>query len=42
MVEMTMVGIPLIFMLLAIFEMSRGMWMYHTLSYAVKNGVRFT
>jgi Flp pilus assembly protein TadG len=40
-VEMTFVGIPLIFTLISIFEMSRGMWMYHTMAYAVKEGVRF-
>lgn len=40
MVEMTLVGIPLIFILLMTFEISRGMWMYHTLAYAVKEGVR--
>jgi hypothetical protein len=38
---MTLVGIPLIFTLICIFEISRGMWVYHTLAYAVKNGVRF-
>lgn len=40
-VEMTLVGIPLIFTLISIFEISRGMWMYHTMAYAVKVGVRF-
>src|SRR5262249_27760208 len=40
-VEMTLVGIPIIFTLICIFEISRGMWMYHTLAYSVKNGVRF-
>ena len=40
-VEMTLVGIPLIFTLISIFEISRGMWMYHTMVYAVKEGVRF-
>ena len=39
--EMTLVGIPLIFMLISIFEMSRGMWVYHTLSNAVKQGARY-
>ena len=38
---MAFVGIPLIFVLISVFEMSRGMWMYHTCSYAVKNGVRY-
>jgi hypothetical protein len=40
-IEMTLVGIPLIFILISVFEMSRGMWMYQTMSFAVKNGVRF-
>ena len=40
-VEMTLVGIPIIFILISTFEISRGMWMYHTLAYAVKDGVRF-
>ncbi len=40
-IEMTLVGIPIIFTLISIFEMSRGMWMYHTMAYAVKAGVRF-
>ena len=40
-IEMALVGIPLIFILISIFEMSRGMWMYHTSAYAIKNGVRF-
>jgi len=37
---MTLVGIPLMFILISIFEMSRGMWMYHTSAHAVKQGVR--
>ncbi len=41
MLEFTLVGIPLIFALVSIFEMSRGMWMYHTLASAIKDGVRF-
>jgi len=40
-IEMTLVGIPLIFILISIFEISRGMWMYHTAAYAVRDGVRF-
>jgi len=39
--EMTFVGIPLIFTMISIFEISRGMWIYHTLAYSVKEGVRF-
>src|SRR5215212_5363994 len=41
-VEFTLVGIPLIFILIATFELSRGMWSYHTLAYAVKSGARYT
>jgi hypothetical protein len=41
MVEFTFVGIPLLFTLISIFEVSRGMWIYHTLAYSVKNGVRY-
>ena len=40
-VEFTFVGIPIIFILISVFEVSRGMWMYHTLAYAVKNGTRY-
>jgi Flp pilus assembly protein TadG len=39
--EMTLVGIPIIFILISTFEMARGMWIYHTLSYAVKEGTRY-
>jgi Flp pilus assembly protein TadG len=40
-VEFTFVGIPMMFVLISIFEISRGMWVYDTLSYAVKQGVRY-
>jgi len=40
-VEFTLVGIPLIFVLISIFEISRGMWIYQTLAYSVKAGVRY-
>jgi len=39
--EFTLVGIPLIFVLISVFEISRGMWLYHTLAHAVKEGTRF-
>lgn len=39
--EFTFVGIPMMFVLISIFEISRGMWVYHTLAYAVKEGVRY-
>ena len=41
MLEFTLVGIPLVFALVSIAEMSRGMWTYATLAYSVKDGVRF-
>jgi Flp pilus assembly protein TadG len=40
-IEFTLVGLPLLFALVSIFEMSRGMWIYHTLAYAVKEGTRY-
>jgi Flp pilus assembly protein TadG len=40
-VEFTLVGIPIIFVLISTFEISRGMWIYHTLAYSVKVGVRY-
>jgi hypothetical protein len=40
-VEFTLVGIPLIFILISTFEVSRGMWIYHTLAYSVRDGVRY-
>jgi Flp pilus assembly protein TadG len=40
--EFTFVGIPIIFTLISIFEISRGMWIYHTLANAAKVGVRFS
>jgi hypothetical protein len=40
-VEFTLVGIPLIFVLISIFEIARGMWIYHTLEYAVTEGTRY-
>jgi Flp pilus assembly protein TadG len=36
MVEFTLTGIPLIFIMISIVQMSIGMWHYHTLQYAVK------
>lgn len=41
MVEMVLVGIPTLFILISIFEISRGIWLYHTLAYAAKEGVRY-
>ena len=39
--EFTLVGIPIIFVLISIFEISRGMWVYDTLAHAVREGTRF-
>jgi Flp pilus assembly protein TadG len=41
MLEFTFVGIPIMFVLISIIEISRGMWMYHTMAYSVKDGIRF-
>lgn len=40
-IEFSLAGIPLIFVLISTFEMARGMWIYHTLAHAVKEGTRF-
>jgi len=42
MLEFVLVGIPMIFILLSIFEIARGMWTYETLAYAVREGVRYS
>ena len=39
-IEFTLVGIPVIFLLISIFEMSRGMWLYHTLASTIREGTR--
>lgn len=41
MLEFTLVGIPSLFLLISIFEISRGMWTYHTLTRAVNVGARY-
>jgi Flp pilus assembly protein TadG len=41
MVEFVLAGIPVIFVLISIFELSRGMWNYHTMAYAAREGVRY-
>lgn len=40
-VEFTLVGIPMIFVLISTFEMARGMWLYDTLANAIKEGARY-
>jgi Flp pilus assembly protein TadG len=39
--EFALIGIPMIIMLICLFEISRGMWTYHTLAYAVREGTRY-
>ena len=39
--EFTLVGIPALFLLISIFEISRGMWAYHTMTRAVNVGARY-
>ena len=41
MIEFTLVGIPIIFVLISTFEMARGMWQYHTIASAVRQGTRY-
>jgi Flp pilus assembly protein TadG len=41
MLEFMLVGIPMMFVLISIFEIARGMWIYETLSHAVREGTRF-
>lgn len=41
MIEFTLVGIPMIFVLISTFEVSRAMWNYHTLAYAIREGTRY-
>ncbi len=40
-IEFTLVGIPMIFVLISIFEIARGMWIYDTLGNSVREGARF-
>lgn len=40
-IEFTLVGIPMIFVLISIFEMARGMWIYDTLANSMREGARF-
>jgi Flp pilus assembly protein TadG len=40
--EFVLVGIAMIFMLICLFEISRGLWAYHTLAYAVREGTRYS
>lgn len=40
-IEFTLVGIGLVFVLISTFEMARGMWIYHTLAHVSKEATRF-
>jgi Flp pilus assembly protein TadG len=40
-VEFTLVGIPMMFLLISTFEIGRGMWTYQTVSFGVKEGARY-
>jgi len=40
-IEFTLVGIPMMFILVSTFEVVRGMWTYHILAYSVKEGTRY-
>ncbi len=40
-IEFTLVGIGLLFVLICTFEMARGMWIYHTLAHVSKEATRF-
>jgi hypothetical protein len=39
--EFTLVALPLIFILISTFEIARGMWLYNTLGYALRQAARF-
>lgn len=39
--EFVLVGIPMIFVLFSTMELARGMWTYHTLAYAIREGTRY-
>ena len=41
MIEFTLIGIPLMFTLMSIFEIARGMWYYETLNHTVKETARY-
>jgi hypothetical protein len=41
MLEFVLVGIPMIFIIISVVEIARGMWTYHTMAYAVREGARY-
>jgi hypothetical protein len=40
-IEFTLIGIPVIFVLISAFGMCFSMWLYHSLSFAAKEGTRY-
>ena len=40
--EFTLSAVPMIFLLISVEEMARGMWIYTTLAHAVKEGTRYS
>jgi Flp pilus assembly protein TadG len=40
-IEFTLVAIPLIFTIISVVEISRGMWAYHSICYGVNEAIRF-
>src|SRR5436190_20757503 len=41
-IEFTLAGIPLLFLVIFTIQLSLAMWNYHTLAYAVNQGARYT
>lgn len=39
--EFSLIGIGLIFVVISFFEIARGMWTFHTMAYAVREGARY-
>jgi hypothetical protein len=39
-IEFSLAGIPALFVMISAIEMALGMWQYHTLCYAIKEGTR--
>src|SRR5579871_6311110 len=40
-VEFSLAAIPIIFLMISVEEMARGMWIYVTLAHAIKEGTRY-
>src|SRR5690242_14486785 len=41
-IEFTLIVIPVLFLVVSICEIARGMWIYHTVAYAVQQGARYS